>query len=357
MRALPLLLLLLASLLAGPASARQDGPAPRGGDRAERLERWERLSPEQRALLRERFEAWRRMDESERAHMRRRLERLRDVEQRVEHGLPPAVRERLERLAPAERREMLSHHLRDELFERGRRMRGKLPPEVAARLEGAAPEERERLLAELRGSFEREHLGRALRDLGAELELPGAEVDLLLAQPVEVQREKVLELRRAELARRVQRDGLPEFLTADQWRAWAALDDREFFERLYEARGGPRRGEERRSGLRHLVCPDPQWLGELAPLPREERREELQRRLRARALDWLAEHPELLRPGELDELRGLETRALLERLGERGRGEGGEPRRGRHRGREGGPPRSEHGKGSRRPGPDGPPPG
>jgi hypothetical protein len=331
-----------ALLLAGGAQAAtlaQGGPpegAPHGRPSPEAIERWKRLSPEERARLRERFEAWKGMDEDERAELRRRHERLREAEREVRRDLPPDARRCLEGLGAHERRELLREHLEHELVERGRRMRRLLPPELREQLESASPEERARLMGELRQRFEQEGLRHGLKEVGRQLELPPQEVEALLGLPVEVQRAKLLQLRRLEILRRVSREGLPEWITPQQWAEWQGLSDERFLQRLHSAR--PRRGGDGPRELWRLMRPDPRWFEELAALSPEARRDELDRRLAARLLQQLEGRPELLPPEQLEALRALPPPEVLERVRARLRGPGGDrhgDRGERGRGRDG----------------------
>lgn len=350
----------LVLLLAAPAVA-QSSKGPDVERRRAALERWEGMPPEKRALLRERFEAYRGMDEAQRRELRRRFEQLRDVERDVEAELPEDVRERLEGLPPAERRELLREHLSDELHERGRRRRRALPRELFERLKSADPGSRRGMLRE---RFGRVDLDGALRDLGRKLELGPSELERLTGLPERDKRDALLGLRRRELSARVAREGLPPWLDEQRWRSWQALSDRAFFEALHGAREANDPQAERRRELRRLLRPDPATLAELAHLPERGRRSELERRMRAGALDKLEASPGLLPEGELEVLRGLEGRAFFERLREHmGGAEHDGPRRGadRHRGRRSevgpeGPRRAPPGAGGER-GPDrrGPP--
>jgi len=332
----------------GRVQQRQDrsGPSP------EAVERWKSLTPEQRARLQERFEAWQRMDETQRAELRRRHERLREAERDVRRDLPPDARRCLEGLDPHERRELLRDHLEFELQERGRRMRGLLPPELQEKLEAASPQERAVLMHELRRRFDRDGLRHGLREVGRQLELGPDEVERLLALPPQVQRAKLLQLRRLEILQRVAREGLPEWIPAERWAEWQGLPDERFLERLHAARprhGGSEAGRE----LWRLMRPDPRWFEELAALSPEARRDELDRRLAQRLLAELAGRSELLPPEELAELSALPPRELLERVRERLRGAGRRDGRGREgRGREG-PRGPGPGRGGERRGPGG----
>lgn len=244
--------------------------AQRPHDGSSALERWRELSPERRAALRERFQAFQQLDETQRAELRARHERLREAELGLGTQLAP--------LDPTQRREFLRRHLTRESDRCGERLTERLSDEERAALVGLPPAER---------------------------------------------RAKLFELQRRRIDERVERDGPPPWIAPDEWQALRQLDDREFFARLRahrppEGRDGP------------PLRPDPAWNAELASLPQVERRAELERRLAARALDWLERHPDAPLAAELETLRTLPPRELFERVREAWRG----PRRARGEARE-----------------------
>jgi hypothetical protein len=245
--------------------------AQRAPDAPPALERWRELPPERRAALRERFQAFQQLDEAQRAELRARHERLREAERGLDAQLAP--------LEPAQRREFLRRHLARESDRCGERLSERLSE---------------------------------------------AEREALAALPPDERRAKLFELHRRRIEERVERDGPPPWIAPEEWRALRQLDDREFFARLRahrppEGRDGP------------PLRPDPAWLDEIASLPEAERRVELERRLAARALDWLERHPEVPLAAELETLRALPPAELLGRLREAWRAHG-LPRRGEEQG-------------------------
>ena len=325
---MPRLLVTLAALVLAVLPA-----AGQGGRGPSPLERWQELSPERRAEMRERFEAWQRMSEAERAELRARHERLREAEQRVRRELDADTRAELERLDPAERRERLREHLAHEFSRCGKRVEGLLPDDVRERLAAAGPEERMRLMRELRGRFEDEKLARGLDALAQRLELPEAERAGFADLAPEARKQKLYELRRREVLERVAREGPPAWIAPEEWQAMQQLDDREFCERLRSCRG-PERGEDGARDLWRLLKPDPEWLAEVADLPEPERRAEFERRLGERVLGWLDEHPAALPELDRGALRALAPRERLERVREAWRGGRRPPRPGDERRRE-----------------------
>jgi hypothetical protein len=304
------------ALVAVPPAAGQGAGAPQHSA----LERWSELPPERRAALRERFRAFQELDEVQRAELRARHERLREAERRVRAELEPEDAAAFEGLGPSERREFLRERLAHEFGRCGARVAGLLPDDVRARLESASPAERMHLMRALRGRHEAEQLGRGLEELGRRVGLSEAEIAAFADLPPQARKQKLFELRRREVDERVAREGPPAWIPADEWRAMQALDDREFCARLRScrARSG---GGDGPPELGRLLRPDPEWLAELEALPEGERRSEIERRLAARLLDWLERHPDAPLSADLERLRTLAPRELLESVRESGRGE------------------------------------
>lgn len=296
----------LALLAALPAAGQSGAQGPSA------LERWRELSPERRAALRERFQDFQAMDEAQRVELRARHERLREAERRVEAELDPQAAEELRRLGPDERRAFLHERLTHEFGRCGRRVAGLLPDDVRARLESAGPEERMHLMRELRGRHERGELERGLDELGRKLGLPEAEIAAFAELAPEARKQKLFELRRREVDERVAREGPPSWIPADEWHAMQQLDDREFCARLRSCRGRDRGDESPDRELGRLLRPDLEWLRELEAVPEAERRAEIERRIAARVLGWLERHPEAPLAADLERLRALPPRELLD---------------------------------------------
>lgn len=303
-----LALLVIALSAALPAA----GQRTHGPQSPSALERWHELPPERRAALRERFEAFQAMDETERAELRARHERLREAEQRVRAELDPQTAAELERLDPSERREFLREHLAHEFNRCGARVAGLLPDDLRARLESADPEQRMHLLRELRGRFESGKLEHGLDELGRRLGLSDAERAAFAELPPEARKQKLFELHRRTVTERVERDGPPAWIAADEWRSMQDLDDREFCARLRSCRSQDRGDDDGPPELGRLLRPDPDWFAELQALPEPERRAEFERRLAARLLAWLEAHPAAPQAAELERLRALPPGELLE---------------------------------------------
>jgi hypothetical protein len=187
----------LALSLVASAAAQSGIPA----SRAQALQRWEQLSPAQREALRSRFEAWQGLGADRKAQLRQRFERLRAAEQRVD---------------------------------------GASAPKLRGQLESATPRERAALMLRARARVEGDKLERSLAELGRRLELPESERDALAKLDRPEQRRKLLELRRREITGRIEREGLPAWITPQEWQTWSRLDDREFFRELNERRSARR---------------------------------------------------------------------------------------------------------------------
>lgn len=287
--------------------------AAQGGRGPSPMERWHELSPERRAEMRARFEAWQDMSEAERAELRARHERLREAEGRVRGELDPEQRAELERMGPAERREFLREHLAHEFSRCGRRMAGLLPEDVRERLEAAGPDERMQMMRDLRGRFEEDKLARGLDALARRLDVPEVEREAYAALTPEARKQKLYELRRREIVERVERDGPPPWIAADEWQAMQSLDDREFCARLRRCRPEGR-GEDDLRELWPLLRPDPAWFEGAETLSEAERRAEFDRRISERLLGWLEAHPQALPELDRAELRALPPRVQLQRI-------------------------------------------
>ena len=118
--------------------------------------RWEQLTPEQRAQMRERFERFRKLPPEHREAIADRARFLREAMRRAEERLSPADRARVAALAPALRVEVLRDLAMLGGRDRGERIRGALPDAWRERLEGVPAEERARVLSEMQQKM-REH--------------------------------------------------------------------------------------------------------------------------------------------------------------------------------------------------------
>ena len=246
-RALTPLALLLAALLAAPASGQERGlPDDLERTEAARLERWRQMDPEQRELMRQRFQELRRLSADERAALETSVENLRQLRERVRERLPLGEREQLESLPDPERRDELRRRFIEEARERGGRIREKLPPEFRDRFEGARPAQRPELLHELRSELDERRGPRALERIAGARGLAPEQLDLLRSLDREGRREALLELRREQLLQRAERLGPPAGLSREEWGSIAPLPPRQFLDELHRARD--REGQRGRFG-------------------------------------------------------------------------------------------------------------
>jgi hypothetical protein len=282
---LRLLLALLACLSLAPAEERAE-------PLAEARARFLAMDAAQRAEIERRFAEFSALDAESRAAIEERYALLRSAEEQALAELPVPERRRLEELPEAQRGALRRELARDALAERGRRAWEHLSAAVRKSLSRAAGPELVRIVRELKDARRDERLTRALERLASELGLP--EEERAFAELSAPEREaKLFELFRARLERRVARDGLPEWLPAEEWKSLRALAPVEFKKRLERRRCAPLR-------------PEPAWLLELGHLPAAERRAVIAQRLKARALEFVAERPDAPSPSELERLRGLE---------------------------------------------------
>ncbi|MBL8860883.1 MAG: DUF3106 domain-containing protein [Planctomycetes bacterium] len=194
-----LLLLVLAALVGGRASA--------GDGRLEAArERWERLSPAEQARVRERYERLRAMPEQDRASLQERARWFAEAIRRVEENLPAETRERLARLDPLLRRELVRDLAIADGGERIARMSGAGPEAWRAKLESLPSTERERLLREMKQRGREHGRGRLGELLQRKHGLPQAEVERILSLPEAERWEALRKLRGEEEARRPRPD-------------------------------------------------------------------------------------------------------------------------------------------------------
>jgi hypothetical protein len=337
-------------------------------------ERWARMSPQEREVMQQRFEQFKQMDEAQRREV---IERWKHV-QRLERGTREALHGELSKLEPEQQRECLRGYVGRELFERGRAMREMLPRDVLEKIESATPEEAERLLREFKERNRVERADHALFELGRELQLDPAEIERLRSLPEEERRSEMFVMRRRQIEQRVAQDGLPSWLTQQEWDELSALDAPKFCERWWarkcqlgfssrEQRSDSRRGDHtgdhggehngdhdrdhsrERDGEHHFggrgegdsrggqgidpnlprpspervhevleqLRPDPKWFVEFSKLAPEERRAAIESRLRERLLEVLGRSPDLATPQEVEALRALQGHDFFEAIHQR----------------------------------------
>lgn len=295
-----------------------------GESRQALLERWNRLTPDVQQRLRLRFERFRSLAPDERAALALRTRRI-QARAEVYYDLFSAEeRERLDRLSPEKRREILLSLATEEEEEQALRLRQNLPPELAESIADQRPERRREMLAELRRRQE-EKLGPAIERFGVELGLQPQVIQRLQLLPFEQRKRKFLELAKDLSTEHIASRELPPGLSAFRWERMKALEPEEFFGVLMRLRARhpdldclPKRGGPRQHGregghemyeamarLRALGRPSEAELLELALLTPAEREAEVVRRRRSRVLAYLREE-ELLSAERIDQLERLD---------------------------------------------------
>jgi hypothetical protein len=308
--------------------------------RRARLDRWQHLSPEQQAKLRGRFEKLRSLDAKERQDVEDRATHMRHLAENVIQGLSDSERARLQGLEPEQRAKILREMVEAEARHVGRRVHDKLPPEVRKRIDAAPPEDLRRILAELRHRQRDHESSPALERLARHLHIPQTDVEGWKALSSEERMQKLLELGRHAIQRRVEETGPGGGLDRETWQRIRNLPPEEFHAalmRLGHSLMGHGPGEPPPSWAREL---EPQqierlrrvfrenerpstsdWL-KVADLPDHERPIELRRRARARALVHI-EKEKILPPDKLELLRAMPDRQFndaVRRLMRAGRG-------------------------------------
>lgn len=293
-------------------------------------ERWERMSEDEREVMRERYRELQTMDPEARAELLRQSRGVQQRREQVEEALPGPWRERLSELDPHSRRRVVRDHFFDRARELGRRFRERLPDDLVRKLEGADPLERMRLLRQFREERREEDLDQLLGRFADELGVSEEERDLWRKLDGDARHEKAMELGRRFVAGRVEALGLPAWISEEDWAELEAQSDRVFLENWRRLDAGPEyrpdflppQSEDRRGGPPGPGAPPehrPQPRGgppvlELRPtledwlefhdLPPEARRERVAEKVRARLLQRLEEQGRMSEP-ELEELRGL----------------------------------------------------
>lgn len=276
--------------------------------------RWERLSPEEKQRARAAYESYVKLSEEERHGLAERARRLQETRERVQREMAPETREKLGKMEPAKRRQVMDDMVEGEAREIGQRIRQRLPDNWLERLERATPEDRARFLEQFKVE-QRERFGRiAIEQIGRRLQLPPDEIRRLQELPEQERAQSVLELRQRLSSEEAREFGLPPGIDAKEWERWQKLPPEEFFEqvqRYRHSRGlrpvGP--GEpagppgmkppwaehvppERREGMRRLheaVGGRHQDVLDFADLPPAERDAKIRDRKRQRCLAAILE--------------------------------------------------------------------
>jgi len=294
--------------------------------------RWETLSPHEQERLRRRFEQLQKLDPGQREKLRERTQRRHQFETRVRSGLSAEQRARLKDLSPAQRREVISELVDQEMRDKGRRIESKLPRKMREWLRNASPEEREARLERFKSQTRGRISARAVEGLAKALGYGESEIKRLERLPMDERMATVMRLRKQLTAKQLRESGLPRGLTKDRWEALEALPPEEFLREVWrlQSRGilsgviglprgfgpGPQTAEHRRrrqilSELRRAMHLNPEQLLELSRLPRAERRLRMIHLRRVQAMEVLRRH-DILEPGELKDLDALSDEALLE---------------------------------------------
>ncbi len=345
--------------LSAEPQAREEQAA--GGVQLSARERWEALPADKRARLKQRFERLKEMESEERASLAERASMLRKVEQRVLRALSDSDRARLMAQKPERRAQLLSELVESELRSRGQRIEAKLPEAVRERLEQASPKERRAKLEQFKRETRERTSVAAVQQIAEALGFGEKEIARLQRLPVAERMDKVLELQARLSKEQVEAMGLPRGLSAERWKELDALSPREYFAQIMALRAdgilaGPRapRGaapelQQAGADLSRQLDQDPRERLELSALSPAERRAELDRRRRGRAMRVVREHG-VLSPQQLEILEGLsdddffrQSRRISQEL-QRGKS----PRLGRREGDRGREPKGRRGAEGRR---------
>jgi hypothetical protein len=188
--------------LAGAAAAQQrehEGArsARRERQAAEHQRHWRDRPEAERRVLEERLQRFQDLSPARREELLARARVLREQEREWRRSMPRPLREELDRLPPAARRERWHQHVRERMRQRGQDLRERMPPEVRERLEKAPAPLRRRLAEHLEQGRRR-----CLEEMGLSPEEHRAWERLPYEQRVRRVRERVRE-------RRERREGHP----------------------------------------------------------------------------------------------------------------------------------------------------
>jgi hypothetical protein len=192
------------------------------------LDRWNRLSPERQASVRRRFEQFQDLTAEQREILALRTGQLKQRANALYDLLTPEERQRIDRLAPERKDEILLALAREEEQAQTMRLREKLAAPLREGLDDATPEGRRLFLQQL---HERQEifLGRALRRLGLALGLEEPVIDALEELPLEERKLEFLALAKEVSVESIVRSALPPGLTPWRWERMRELPPEEFF--------------------------------------------------------------------------------------------------------------------------------
>jgi len=328
---------------AGPSAAQAQGQRPpserpnASGHAGAARERWEKLSPEQRAELKQRFERFQQLGESERRELLERARRLRAGCEGAQAGSTSEWKDKFAALGPRQRHEAQREYGYESLRARGREIRDKLPQAWLERLERASPEERLALLREFKEKQLDGLCRMALARLAPLLDLSAEELARVQALPFEERGRVVLEYRKRAQELDTRQNGLPPGISDADWQALVALEPEAFFLRLKaqrerhaaerpmrdgrqerDASGPPREAPTpaQAEGMRRLLealQPRPDEVVAVVDLPAEQRATRLAELRRARCIEVLRTH-ELVSAEQLEGLATLDERRFGELL-------------------------------------------
>ncbi|MCY2959778.1 MAG: DUF3106 domain-containing protein [Planctomycetota bacterium] len=159
--------------------------------------RWEQLSPDEQARLRERFEHLRTMPAKDRASLEDRARALAEAVSRVEQRLTPEQRARLDNLDPKIRRALLRDLAMIEGGDRGARGHGPMADAMREKLERMPPEERAQAMADMQQKMRERGREKVAELLARKFGLSAAEIARLEALPEAERMLEIAKLKRA----------------------------------------------------------------------------------------------------------------------------------------------------------------
>lgn len=252
-----LCLALLTLGLAGIASA--GGALQAGGSQVEETrERWDRLSPAEKKVLRERFRKLQKMPAEERARLKERSKKLAKELAEVEATLGDEERAALKELDPDKRMSVLRRKVAERARTSASRLRSRMTPGERESLKTATRSERVKIIRAIR---QRELTGLPDRfgKLAKEFELSEEELARVRSSSPKRQRAMLARIVRRRIEAQVRAEGLMPGVSQERWNRLRQADDAQFLRGVHAIRrrhpgfGVPRKKwdvQQRREAIR-----------------------------------------------------------------------------------------------------------
>lgn len=303
-------------------------PAPQQAE-SPPVERWQKMSPKERAEMQRRFLELEKMPKARRDGLRKRAREIKLERKRLEKELELGTREKLRRMQPRDRDRILREHQKDQHRRAGQSLREGLDPDRIDWIDQLVGPGRPHPLQGLRGKLRNGVEDRLVERWQANGDLGPKQRERLKGLTTSERRDELLRIRRQRVIDAVEKMGLPAGVKLEQWQQ--ALQEKRPERFLGKARelgidrlgrkahgsfkrpGGIKRPAQTLRELAEILRPTMADHLETAGVPKGQRRELVDERIAGRVTkrlldqDWL---PDLDR----SPLQGLDARSLLATL-------------------------------------------